>query len=126
MNFQTATANKYRNKQIEFDGILFDSKKESDIYVELKASQERGEITSFERQKRYELIPSQYVEEALPGKRGPRRRCVERAISYVADFVIYYPDGEVVVLDPKGWRTDVYRIKKKLLLMVHKIRIKEV
>jgi hypothetical protein len=126
MNFQTARADKYRSREVEIDGIIFDSKKEGNIYLELKACLERGEIERFERQKRYELIPAQWTEAMIPGKKKPQRRCVERAITYVADFVVYYPDGEVVVLDPKGFKTDVYRIKKKLLLMVHKIKIKEI
>ena len=44
----------------------------------------------------------------------------------MADFV--YTDvetGETVVEDTKGFRTDVYKIKRKLMLKVHGIKIKE-
>jgi len=75
-------------------------------------------------QKRFELIPAQYENKIKMGKE--KKRCIERAICYVADFVVKYPDGEMSVIDCKGWRTEVYRIKKKLMLMVHKIKIKEV
>ena len=52
---------------------------------------------------------------------------MERAVSYVADFV--YVDcatGETVVEDAKGVRTKEYVIKRKLMLWVHGIRVKEV
>jgi hypothetical protein len=124
MNFNFTKANKFRNKIVTIDNIVFDSQKEADVYQELKTCKAAGEITSFEMQKRYELIPAQYAEIPVNGKL--KKRCIERAISYLADFVLYYPDGEVVVLDPKGNKTDVYRIKKKLMMMVWKIRIKEV
>jgi hypothetical protein len=42
----------------------------------------------------------------------------------VADFT-YMEDGKLVVEDCKGFKTDVYKIKKKLMLWVHGIRIKE-
>ena len=124
MNLIFGQASKFRNKTVTVDGIAFDSNKEAEVYKELVKCKESGEIISFEMQKRYELIPAQYG--MIPVKGKLTRRCIERAISYLADFVLYYPDGEVVVLDPKGNKTDVYRIKKKLLLMVWKIKIKEV
>ena len=64
---------------------------------------------------RFELIPSQYRD----------GRCVERAAHYIADFV-YMEDGKKVVEDTKGFRTKDYILKRKLMLMVHNIRIKEV
>jgi hypothetical protein len=48
------------------------------------------------------------------------RRCV-----YVADFV-YTEDGKKVVEDTKGMRTKEYVIKRKLMLYIHHIKIKEV
>ena len=42
----------------------------------------------------------------------------------MADFT-YYENGEYVVEDCKGYRTDTYKLKKKLMLWVHGIRIKE-
>lgn len=50
---------KYRNKKVEVDGILFDSKKEANRYMELKLLEKAGEITDLKRQVRYELIPRQ-------------------------------------------------------------------
>jgi hypothetical protein len=124
VNLNFGAASKYRNKKVEVDGYTFDSKKEAATYLELKACKASGEIVNFEMQKRFELIPAQFEDTLVNGKR--KTRCVERAITYLADFVVYYPDGEVVVLDCKGFKMEVYRIKKKLMYMVHKIKIKEV
>jgi hypothetical protein len=111
-----ASRNKYRNKKIEVDGIIFDSKKEAGIYEDLKLLKGSGGILGFERQVSYELIPAQRED----GK------CIERACTYKADFVVTHNDGEVVVIDAKGMRLSDYKIKRKLMLWVHKIRIKEV
>lgn len=58
----------------------------------------------------------------IPEQRDAAGKLIERPCTYVADFVL--PDGSVI--DAKGMRTDVYRIKKKLMLHVHKIQIQEI
>lgn len=121
MSFNFNPANKYRNKKCEIDGITFDSKKEARIYQDLKALQDTGEIKALELQKRFELIPAQY--EKSNGKRG---KCIERAVFYVADFYVEYADGETVVIDAKGMRPAAYTIKRKLMLYMRGLRIKEV
>lgn len=115
--FLMAGVSKFRNKKVTVDGILFDSKKESGIYLELKSD---PEIKSFDRQVSFELIPAQ--------KDQDTGKVIERACTYKADFVATYNDGEVVVIDAKGSRglDQKYPIKRKLMLWVHKIRIKEV
>ena len=118
--FGQAVANKYRNMPVEVDGITFASKKESTIYLDLKAMLARREIKRFERQVKYVLIPNQL---------GPDGKVLERAVTYIADFKVVYPDGEVVVIDCKGAKGGLdqkYLIKKKLMLWIHRIRIKEV
>jgi hypothetical protein len=50
---------------------------------------------------------------------------VERAVHYVADFV-YKDNYKEIVEDAKGFRTKDYIIKRKLMLFIHGIRIKEV
>ena len=44
----------------------------------------------------------------------------------IADFVYKDKNGVLVVEDTKGVRTADYVIKRKLMLWVHKIRIKEI
>lgn len=106
---------KYRSKKTTIDGITFDSKKEANRYLELKLLERAGEISHLTRQVKYELIPSQRVDGKL----------VERSCSYIADFV-YLENGETVVEDTKGYKTPDYIIKRKLMLQVHGIRIREV
>lgn len=106
---------KYRARKTEVDGIVFDSKLEAHRYRELQLLERAGEISDLQRQVKYELIPSQ----KLDGK------VVERAVTYVADFV-YTENNKQVVEDTKGVRTRDYIIKRKLMLYVHHIRIKEV
>jgi hypothetical protein len=94
-----------------------DSRKESKRALELRAMAKAGGIQYLREQVEYELIPKQ-VDDA--GK------VIERSCSYRADFVYVDPWGKVRVEDAKGMRTDVYRLKKKLMLLIHKVRIEEV
>ena len=106
----------------------FDSLKESRRYDELILRQQAGEISNLRLQVKYVLIPAQYEPDVI-GKRGrvKRGKLIERECSYLADFV-YEEDGKTVVEDVKSpiTRTPVYKVKKKLMLYVHGIRISEV
>lgn len=123
---------KYHSRKITKDGVTFDSRKEYKRYCELSLLERGGAITELQRQVKFELIPAQY--ESFPrysDKTGKRlkdgRRCIELAVSYYADFVyIDAKTGEKIVEDTKGTRTSDYIIKRKLMLWVHGIRIKEV
>lgn len=112
---------KYGNKKVVFDGIQFDSKKEAYRYSELKLLQRAGRIEGLQLQKEFELIPAQRID----GK------VVERACKYKADFY-YMQDGQEVVEDVKGYRDAAsagyakFVIKRKLMLWLYGIRIKEV
>ena len=111
--------NKYGAKKIKdpASGYKFDSKKEFIRWCELRILERAGKIFNLQRQVKYVLIPSQ---------KDQKGKVLEREVSYVADFV--YIDnalGQVVVEDVKGYKTEVYRLKKKLLLWVHSIRLKE-
>lgn len=95
----------------------YDSMKEYRRAQELKMLEKAGEISDLREQVRFELIPSQ---------RGADGRISERECSYIADFV--YTDaatGQRVVEDSKGVRTKDYIIKRKLMLWVHGIEIRE-
>lgn len=125
-------ASKYYNiKTRALDGTVFDSHKEARRWDELLLLQRAGKITELRRQVEYELIPAQYETYERYGKSGQRLkdgvRLLERKVCYVADFV--YTDaetGENIVEDAKGVRTKDYILKRKLMLAVHSIRIREV
>lgn len=125
--------NKYGNRKVVIDGIEFHSRKEARRYQELLLLEKAGAIQDLRRQVPFELIPAQY-EEVYTGeyyKRGPRmgepkkkRVCVEKAVTYYADFV-YIEGGETVVEDTKGFKTPEYILKRKLMRHLLGIRIKE-
>lgn len=112
-------SNKYKSRKVTVDGITFDSQKEYRRFCELRLLERAGKITDLELQAKYELIPSQRI----GGK------VVERACNYIADFR-YKENGEVVVEDVKGYKQskayDIFAIKRKLMLWIHGIRVKEV
>lgn len=93
MNFRS----KYHAKKVEIDGIRFDSKKESERYLELKLLQEAGEIHDLELQVSFPLM--------ING----RKIC-----SYRSDFTYKVQNEKMIVEDVKGYKTPVYRLKKKM------------
>lgn len=123
---------KYHAKKTEVDGIIFDSLKEAKRYQQLKLMEKAGIICNLKRQVKYELVPAQYM----------NGKCIERAVTYTSDFeydelvkarqrtVMVYDDskavGRHIVEDVKGVQTDVYKIKRKLMLYKHGILIREV
>lgn len=95
--------NKYLNKKVTVDGIEFDSVKEANYYLYLKQLQKTGEVVKIELQPRFELLPGF----AKNGKKY-------RPINYTADFKVTYADGRVEVIDTKGYKTQVFKLKHKL------------
>lgn len=127
---------KYGNKKVTYDGIEFDSRKEARRYQELKLLERAGKIQGLELQKVFELIPAQYEATGERYTKGTnkglfKKRLVERAVTYKADFY-YIENGKAVVEDIKGYVDPAsgafarYTIKRKLMLSVHGIRIKEI
>lgn len=121
----TKKKSKYRNQKV--DG--YDSKKERDRAAELRLFQKLGYISNLREQVKFVLIPAQYkkVEVQLKTKTKLKDVCVEKECSYKADFTYNdnREDGAFVVEDTKGMKTEVYKIKRKLMLQVHGIKIKE-
>jgi hypothetical protein len=92
-----------------------------------------GAITDLQKQVKFVLIPAQYETFERYGKNGKRlkdgKRLLEREVAYIADFV-YFENGEKVVEDTKGYKKgtayDLFTIKRKLMLSVHGIRVREI
>jgi hypothetical protein len=128
MNFKS----KYYNKKTKAsDGTIFDSGREARRWEQLIMLQKAGKIVELQRQVKYELIPAQYETYERYSKKGEQlkdgRRLIERKVEYVADFVYHDAEtGELIVEDTKGVRTKDYILKRKLMLSVYGIRIKEV
>lgn len=116
MHFQQR--NKYSNKKIETQDGKFDSKKEYERWCELKWLEKEKQITDLQRQVRYTLIPTQ---------RDKYGKLLEQKTTYIADFVYWdCATGQTIVEDTKGFRTPEYIIKRKLMLYLKGIRVKEV
>lgn len=118
-----AKKNKYGAKRVGEHA----SKKEHNRANQLKLWQRAGLISNLREQVPFELIPAQYGECGTDLKGKPVRVCIEKSCKYIADFV--YTDnetGQTIVEDTKGVRTKEYIIKRKLMLYLHGIRIKEV
>lgn len=111
---------KYGNRKITVGGETFDSQREYDRYCQLRLMEKAGMIKELRRQVKYVLIPAQKKD----GK------VAERECAYYADFVYLEKVGlgewKTVVEDAKGMKTEVYKIKKKLMRYVHGLEIKEV
>lgn len=118
---------KYKAKKVKYNNETFDSKKEFERYLELLDLQKKGEIYDLKRQVEYELIPAQYGEPTYT-KTGKEKKgkIIERGVKYIADFVYKDQDNNVIVEDVKGIKTKEYIIKRKLMLYLLKIKIKEI
>jgi hypothetical protein len=106
---------KYGAVKTVVDGITFASKREAARFVELKLLERSGEIRDLRLQPSFEIIPA--IE--LDGKK-------QRPVRYLADFCYMNEDGRTVYEDVKGFRTEVYRIKRRLVKHVFGVEILEV
>ena len=106
---------KYGNRKTEIDGIVFDSRKEAARYFDLCLLEKAGEISELHRQVEFLITPSVRRSD---GK-------VEGSCTYTADFTYRDKNGNYVVEDTKGMRTKEYIIKRKLILDIFGIEIRE-
>lgn len=99
---------KYGAIKTVVDGITFASKKEAAHYCELKLAERAGEIKNLQLQPKFPII--------MNGK---------KVGNYIADFS-YLDGGRIIVVDVKGFKTPVYRLKKRLVEAQYGITISEV
>ena len=96
--------NKYHNKKVTYNGLVFDSKHEAERWAELCWLRKANKIACLKRQVKFVLQDS-----------FKKNGKTIRESAYIADFVYYDKEtGQVVVEDAKGMKTDVYKIKKKM------------
>ena len=94
--------NKYKNTKIVVDNIKFESVLEANRYKELKLLQRAKQISNLRLQ-----VPF-LLQEGFK-KNGKTHRKIE----YIADFV-YEENGQTIVEDTKGMKTETFKIKQKL------------
>lgn len=100
---------KYGAKVVTIDGVRFASTKEGKRYAELKLLARAGEINGLELQPRF-----------------PFHLNGELMFTYVADFAYYERGGKRIIEDTKGFRTPIFKLKKKIIETSFGITITEV
>ena len=99
-----SVGHKFNAVPTECDGYRFDSKAEARYYLDLVKKREMGVVVFFLRQ-----VPFH-----LPG-----------AVIYRCDFMEFWPDGTVHIVDVKGMRTKQYISKKKQVEALYPVLIEE-
>ena len=109
---------KVNHERVTINGIVFDSIAEADRYRVLRVMEKTGKISDLVCHPRWEIIPAQNPE----GHRG------FQPAHYTADFS-YVKDGKLIVEDVKSEYTrqeEDYKLRRKLMLLVHGIYVEEV
>ncbi len=104
---RTPVVNKYGNER----GRKFASKHEANEAMKLDALERFGKIKDLRYQVPFTLVEGK-------GKIRP--------ITYIADFTYCDLAGRLHVVDAKGCKTPVYRLKRKLAALLHGIDIEEI
>lgn len=107
---------KYGNKPATIGAEKYRSEREARRHQELLQLARAGQVAGLSREVPFVLAPAAVID----GRRKP-------ALRYYADFV--YTDtatGAEVVEDVKGMKTQVYIIKRHLMMTVHGIAVREV
>ena len=95
--------NKYRNKKVTIDNMIFDSMAEGAYYEMLKMLRDAGEVSYFLRQ-----VPFH-----LPGR-----------TVYRLDFMVIYVDGRIDHVDIKGSVTAEFKLKRRQVEELYPIKIR--
>lgn len=107
---------KYHSKKVIIDSYKFDSKKEAQYYLYLKSELKKGTIYNLELQKEFILQESFKLNDKT-----------RRKITYRADFTYKTTkDDRIHVIDVKGFKTEIYRLKKKLFEKRYGIEVEEI
>ena len=111
---------KYKAKKTEYNGIIYDSKKEAKRAIELDFFQKNGIITGLQRQVKFSWIETHTLEKCSSLEIKFKR-------SYIADFVYFDIEKQIeIVEDIKGYKTEVYKKKKKIVEKLFSIKIVEI
>ena len=126
MAWQEEGQSKYNARSVTCFGIKFDSTKEAVRYLELREMVKKGLISDLRLQVPFVLLPAIWEDriERLKTKEKTVRKCIQEPVTYIADFV-YVKDGQRIVEDAKGFKTEVYKIKKKMMRSLLGITILE-
>lgn len=102
---EVVVRHKYGAVATERDGMRFDSKAEARYYDELKVRQAAGEVLFFLRQ--------------VPVDLGS-------GVTWRCDFLVFLTDGTTEFVEVKGFETEAWRIKRKLVEGKYPFKVKVV
>lgn len=112
-NVVGSKSSKYGNEKTIYHNEQYDSKKEAEyariLDLASRATRIADRVVQVTRQVPY------------PVEIDGAKIC-----KYIADFVVFYADGRREIVDVKGYRTEIYKLKKKLVEAIYKIKIIEV
>lgn len=106
---------KYKNVPIVIDGIKFASKKEGRHYLRLKTLLAAGKISDLKLQPKFDIAQSVILD--------GRKKAIRK---YIADFSYFDENGDFIVVDVKGFKTEIYKLKRHLVKELHGIEVTEV
>tara|TARA_B100001287_G_scaffold21065_1_gene15527 strand:+ start:332 stop:724 length:393 start_codon:yes stop_codon:yes gene_type:complete len=117
----TWTKHKYRAIKTTVDGITFDSKKEAKRYTELKLLEKTGMITHLELQPTYQITVNgvnicKYKADFryFTVRQENREQYTNSKGEWTVATMTGDKEGQIVE-DVKGFKTPIYRLKKKLV-----------
>lgn len=97
---------KYGAKRTQYNGLTYASRFEAGVAQELDLRMAAGEFVKVEPQFRIPLYI--YLADGTS----------VNIFAYVCDFRCVKPDGSYLLVEAKGYRTALYRVKRKLLELV--------
>ena len=101
MYYQKNRYNKFNNVKQTYNGYSYDSRAEADYAAELDLRLQAKDIKDWERQYKVEM--------RYPMPDG------KLICTYKVDFRVHNLDGSYELVEIKGFETDTWRLKKKLL-----------
>lgn len=100
---------KYNNIKTIYNGIKYDSKKEAEYAKILDLRIKANDIISYQRQVKLSIVVNGV-----------------KICNYIADFVVQNNDNLETVIDVKGYKTSIYKLKKKLVEAIYDLKITEI
>ena len=113
--------NKYKAVKTTIDGITFDSKKEAKRYTELRLLEKAGHITHLELQPEYQITINgakicKYKADFryFTVRQENREQYTNSKGEWQTPTITGDKEGQIVE-DVKGYKTPIYRLKKRLV-----------
>lgn len=107
MYYQQYRRNKFGNRSKSYNGRSYHSAAEARYAQELDLRIKAKEITDWQPQFKAALDVTD-----VDGRR-------HHITNYFVDFIVYYPDGDIELVEIKGMETEYWRLKRKLLEAVY-------